>query len=211
MSELRCIHRHGPDTHPNCFRKGLVRRSDWWRNSRIGYLDIETSDLKADFGIMLSWCIKPRGVNKVFRDVITRDQIFNYEFDRAITQSLIDEMNNYDILVTYYGTGFDIPYIKTKGLYWDIPFPPFGTVYHWDLYYYCKRIFKTSRKSLDRITNYLGIKGKTHVDPEHWFKGAYGDKTALKYILDHNVEDVKILEQLHDRVWEYGKWKKTSL
>ena len=49
---FRCIHRHNGFDHPNCYdtEKGIIEK--------IGFLDIETSNLNADFGYVLSYCIK---------------------------------------------------------------------------------------------------------------------------------------------------------
>jgi len=112
MSEQRCIHRHTIKTHPNCFRMGLIKY-DWWTNKRIAYLDIETSDLKADFGIVLSWCLKFKNEKFIYSDVITKKDIENRTFDKRIIESLLKELEKVDIVVTYYGTNFDIPFLRT--------------------------------------------------------------------------------------------------
>jgi len=210
MSEQRCIHRHTIKTHPNCFRMGLIKY-DWWTNKRIAYLDIETSDLKADFGIVLSWCLKFKNEKFIYSDVITKKDIENRTFDKRIIESLLKELEKVDIVVTYYGTNFDIPFLRTRAERWRLDFPKFGFIYHWDLYYKVKRLFATRRKSLGVITHFLGIDGKTPLDPEIWFIAKYGDTKALEEILEHNEQDVIILERLHKRIEEYTRWDKRSL
>lgn len=210
MSEQRCIHRHTIKTHPNCFRKGLIKY-DWWANKRIAYLDIETSDLKANFGIVLSWCLKYKDDRFIYSEMITKKDLETRTFDKRIVKDLLEMLEEVDVVVTYYGTGFDIPFLRTRAEHWKLDFPKFGSIYHWDLYYKAKRLFLTHRKSLGVVTNFLGIKGKTPLDPEVWFIAKYGDEKALKQILEHNKQDVIILEKLHKRIEDYTRWERKSL
>jgi len=208
---LRCIHRHTIDTHPNCFQQGLIKREDWWHDKTIAYLDIEASNLDANWGFMLSWCIKYRDDDKIVSDIITQKELFEFKFDKRLVKTLIEELKNVDIVVTYYGTGFDLPFIRTRAMGYNIEFPEFGSVYHWDLYYKVRSKMKTHRKSLEVVTKFLGIQGKTHLESEWFMKAKYGNKNALKDLLHHNEEDVIILEKLHDRIWSYSKWIRTSI
>jgi uncharacterized protein YprB with RNaseH-like and TPR domain len=209
--ELRCIHRHTIETHPNCFRKGLIKREDWWHDKRIGYFDIEASNLDANWGFVLSWCIKYRDEDKIVSDIISQEEIYNMTFDKRVMKTLIEELENVDILVTYYGTGFDIPYIRTRALLWDYEFPEFGSIYHWDLYYKVRSKLKLSSNSLGSATKFFGIEGKTHLSPDWFMKAKYGHKKALKELLHHNEEDVLILQRLHDKLWKHSKWIRKSI
>ena len=211
-SNERCMHRHTKEEHPSCFKKGAVDRLLWYKNMKIGFLDIETSDFKANRGFMLSWAIKEASGDIAY-DVITRADIFSYDFDKRITKTLVDEMNKYDILVTYYGTGFDIPFTRTRALIQKFgrEFPVYGQVYHFDVYYRVRNLFKLTRNSLDAATHAFDIDGKTHLDLNIWTKAAYGHKQSLDYIVDHNLEDVRILEELFEIIKPYSKWAKRSL
>lgn len=230
--ELRCVHYHTFDEHPNCFYEGKVRTDKLWfieMGMKIGYLDIEASDLHADTGFMLSWAIKERG-GKTYYDLIKRDEIYSLEFDKRILQNLLTELEKYDIIVTYYGTNFDIPLINSRAIFWGFePVSNYKTqvqyvigkngeikekekivpkFYHWDLYYTVKSKLALSRNSLDVATSYFGIDGKTKLDRNIWLKGKYGDPQSLKYILEHNFYDVIILERLHNKLLQLQKWTK---
>ncbi len=209
--ELRCIHRHTIKTHPNCFKKGLIKRDDWWHDKKIAYLDIEASDLNANWGMMLTWCVKYRNDKNIRKGVITKKEIFDCKFDKRIIKELMEELKNVDIVVTYYGTGFDLPFLRTRAIYYDIDFPAFGSIYHWDLYYKVRSKLKTHRKSLEVVTKFFGIEGKTHLEPEMLFKAQYGDKKAMKELVHHNEEDVNILETLHNKLWRHAKWIRKSI
>ena len=235
MINLRCIHRHTIDEHPACFVKGLVKgeakreEQPWYVRDgfKIGYLDIETDGLRADFSTMLTWCVKEKG-GKVHHDAITKEELFNGKTDQRITQSLIDKMREFKIIVTYYGTGFDLPFVRTKALRYNMDFPAYDiyTEYtksgkeiirikpeliHWDIYYTVKSKMNLSRKSLDNACDYLGIKGKTPIDKDVWRLAKYGDKSALKEVLVHNKADVEILEQLHDKLVKFAKWERKGM
>lgn len=211
MGERRCIHRHTIKTHPNCFRKGLIKPETWWEGKKIGYFDIETTNLKANFGVVLSWCLKYENDKDIRYSLITKDELFNLKFDKRVVQELVEELKNVDILVTYFGKNFDVKYIRTKALYWGVDFPQYGSIYHWDVYYHVKKNLKLHRHSLDVVTNYLGIKGKTPLEWDTWLRAQYGDKKALNNVLKHNKGDVVILEKLHKKLGGFSKWIRSSI
>jgi len=470
MIEPKCIHRHSIKSHPNCFKKGLIRY-DWWENKKIGFLDIETSGLKADFDFMLTWCIKPLGSDKIAYSIVTKKEIFDGVFDKRIVNELLQELRKYDIIVTYYGcltpghrilkgdltwvpvetlkvgdellafddklplfngrrqykkavvtgtgrdvretceltlsdgtklvstldhkwlvrcrkgsggdqwqwktaselkpgdrmkrlltvwnadktydagwlagffdgegtinqplkkdrkpgehgfqitatqkegevldkaifclknlgfacsstqydrehpymrainilggkterlrflgsvrplrllknadlcklgafqsnfepvtivsvtpsgkqeiitlgtsagtyiaegfgshnTGFDIPFSRARADFFKLDFPKFGEMCHWDLFFHVRRLYATSRKSLEVITKFLGIPGKTKLEYNVWFRARFGDPKAIAKVLDHNKFDVIILEKLYERIKDYSKWIKRPM
>lgn len=226
MKKLRCIHRHTVDEHPNCFARGLVKQEikddkEWekltgqpwysYPGFKVGYLDIETDNLKADFGTLLTWALKDKG-GTVYSDTITKNDLFRGKnVDREIVERLCDLMREYRIIVTYYGTGFDLPFIRSKAVHYGIDFPGYGEIFHHDIYYLIKSKFNLSRKSLDSVCDYFGIDGKTPIDKESWRQAKYGEPKALSTVLEHNIGDVLILERLHEKVEPYRKWIKTSI
>jgi uncharacterized protein YprB with RNaseH-like and TPR domain len=75
---------------------------------------------------------------------------------------------------------------------------------HKDLYYVVRSKLKLHRSSLMAATEFFGIDGKTRIKPEYWQKARWGDKKSLKYVYDHNVADVEILELLHRKLEEHA-------
>lgn len=169
----------------------------------IGYFDIETTDLKADIGIILSWAIKERDKGIVKSACITKEEIVNGDFDRRVVAEMVDAMKEYDTLVTYYGTRFDIPYARTRALEYKFAFPTYRELSHKDLYYQVRRALQLHRNSLKAATKYFGIAGKTDIDISVWRKARYGDEKALQYVFKHNIADVRILERLHKKIELY--------
>jgi len=138
------------------------------QEKRLGYLDIETTSLKANIGIMLSWAIKTRDTSETTSALITKEEIFSGDYDKRIVEMLCEELNNYDTLLTYYGTRFDIPFIRTRAIDNNIRFPFYREVSHKDLYYQVRSKLRLNSNSLKTATEFLGIRGKTKLDPRVW-------------------------------------------
>lgn len=220
---IRCIHRHTIEEHPQCFANGELNENQvklleaetnkpWFIQDdyKIGYVDIETDGLKADFSTMLSWSIKEANGKNIY-DVITRKELFNGTTDQRILETLIDEMQKYKILVGYYSTKFDIPFVRTKALHYGMDFPEYGSAYHFDVFYVVKSKLCLSRKSLESACDYLNIKGKTPLDREVWRLAKYGDPAALAKVVEHNLGDTEILEVLHNKLTPFVKWTRRSV
>lgn len=190
-----------------------VPREHWWKQEGlvVGFLDIETTNLKANAGPMLSWAMKVRGEKEPRQDVITRAELLDKSYDRRIVQSCIDNIREMDAIVTYFGSRFDVPFLRTRAIGMGLDFPKFGEVFHWDLFYQARSKLLTHRKSLDAITAFMGIEGKTHLDMEIWFDARFGDQDALDYVVEHNLQDVLILEKAFDKLEPYAKWSRTSI
>src|SRR3990172_1983524 len=98
FSRQTCVHGHPYISHPNCLEKvvGYVER--------VGFLDIETSNFSASFGIVVTWCIKEKGgeISEGYLD----GKDFNDKdgfYDKRIMQACVDAMRKFDRLVVYWG------------------------------------------------------------------------------------------------------------
>jgi uncharacterized protein YprB with RNaseH-like and TPR domain len=185
----------------------------WVDGVRIGFLDIESSHLKANIGIMLSWSMKLKD-GEVLYDVINREEAIDKDKqDKRIVKSLLDAIDqNVDMLVTYYGTGFDIPFIRTRAMYWGFDdCLGHGDKIHYDLYYTVRGKLQLHSNRLAVATEFLGIEGKTRLPPETWGQARLGYPEALEYVVDHCNEDVIILEDLYNEVKKYKKMTRKSV
>jgi uncharacterized protein YprB with RNaseH-like and TPR domain len=240
VDKITCNHFHNADSHPACFAVGNVNHEKaqsvleeygkpWYQveGLKVGIIDIEADGLKSDFSTMLSWSIKEKNGPTV-HDVVTKAELFAGEGDKRIVQSCIDEMNKYKILIGYYSTGYDIPFIRTKALHHGLLFPGYvnedyekadGTIssrgfpeiYHFDMYYVVKSKLCLSRKSLDNACDYLHIKGKTPLDKDVWRRAKYGDPQALQLVVEHNIADCEILDELHEKLAPFAKFTRKSI
>jgi len=202
-------HRHSFLTHYNCYVKEQPDRE------RTAILDIETSNLKADYGIILTWCLKPLGKKEIIEDVITAADIKagrNGDEDRRVVKTLVAAMSNFDKVIGYYSKRFDLPYIRTRALNMGVEFPYYGTIQHVDVYDIIRNRFNLSRKTQENACrNLLGETEKNHIKGSIWRDAARGDQKALSYVLDHNRADVRDLEKLYFRVRDYARRHDVSI
>lgn len=197
MAYWRCEHNHNSFTHPACYER-FVRMPE-----KVGVLDIESSNLDADFGIVYCWSIKVVGSDELLTDRITKEDIKKGLYDKRIVQSLAEALPQFTKIVGYYSTGFDIPYVRTRALLHGIPFPVYGSIIHVDLYYTVKYKLKLHRNRLEVVTGVLAdvlgkLESKTRLDGKTWIKAGIGlEEDALKYIHEHNKIDVNLTEKLY--------------
>lgn len=211
-----CRHKHRYTEHPNCFVKEVLEKNGSFIR---GFLDIEASNLAADFGIILSYAIKVDGKKKIYADILTKKDLDSGVLDRRLLENLLNDLKNFDEIVTYYGTRFDIPFIRSRYLYWKqrdkkfakLQFPYYGYIKHKDVYYMAKNRLKIHRNRLEDVCRLLKIKGKTHFDGEHWVKSLTGNKKSLNYILDHNIKDVIILEKVYHELEPFVRQTNRSI
>lgn len=194
----RCKHGHRFIEHYGCYLQENKSKT------RIGFFDIEASNLKADFGIMLSWAILSDD-GEMFSDFITAKDLHG-KLDERIVRSCVDAMKKFDVIVGYYSTKYDIPYTRTRAHVQGIPFPEFGELQHKDVYYIIKAKFALSRNRLENASKLLaGKTEKTRMEPEQWVRALGGDKKSIEYIYDHNKRDVRDLRRLYHEVIRYVK------
>jgi len=178
---------------------------------KVGFFDIETSNLQADFGIMLCYCIKEAGKNKIYHRVITKEDL-NKHLDKAVVEQCIEDLKKFDRVITFYGKHFDVPFTRSRALYWGLDFPEYGQLHHDDIYFIIRNRFRIHRNRLeDACRLVLGKTRKTHLDATHWIKALQGDEKALKYILDHCKKDVRDLEDLYNKVINFARPQNASI
>jgi uncharacterized protein YprB with RNaseH-like and TPR domain len=192
----RCKHRHSMWHHPNCFPDSPMT------HEKIGFLDIETTDLKADFGYMLTWCIGGEG--EITYGQIKPSEIKKGTFDKRIVAELTKCMCKYDRLITHYGTKFDLPFIRSRAIKHGVEFPAFGEINHTDTWFMSKKLLKLRNNRLETICNHFGIASKGHrLIPDIWQRALAGDQKSLDFVLTHNAEDVESLEKVYILLKKY--------
>lgn len=205
----RCRHSHTYAEHPAC----------WWeeqqKKPKVGYIDIETSNLDANYGMIITYCILDDETDEIIENVVDINDVRKGDFDKHLCKQLIKDMLKFDVLKGYWSTGFDIPFIRARCLKWKLDFPIYKTIDHKDVYYMVKRLMKLNRNSLEVACKHLGIKGKNHVHADEWMQALMcdGEKQiqSINYILNHNKIDVKILKELDYRLKEFDRGQVKSI
>ena len=193
--------------HPCCFEKERPKKI--LTNPIIGSLDIETSNLKANYAIILSYAIKIHGSKKLIGRALTPEEMHSDVYDRDLIRECIDAMSKLDVCVTFYGSRFDIPTIRTRALFYKIPFPKHGTIKSCDVWRIARGKLNLHSNRLENICSFYGIPAKQHkMSPQVWTKSLSGDQKALDYVWAHNKEDVYSLEKVYNLLipFSHGKW-----
>jgi len=168
-------------------------------------MDIETTNLNADFGIILCGVIKPaNGKPKVFRgDKLNPNWDRKRSDDKDVVKALVEELEKYDIWIIYNGLKFDIAFIRSRLLKHGLS--PLGNKKLIDPVQLARNKLKMSYNSLEKVANHLGCNSKTEIDPDMWLKAALdGDRKAMSQIVVHCIEDVLTLEKVANQLKVYS-------
>lgn len=208
LSKLKCKHSHSYLDHWACWLEDHPEGE----KERIGYFDIEASGLKADYGMMLSWAIKDGNSNDCYYDVLTKKDIDSGHEDRRIVESCVDTLKQFTKIVTFYGTNFDFPFLRSRALITGVEFPSYGEIFHKDAYFIAKsKINLSSRRLENCCRQLLGKTEKTRIETTHWRGAMRGVPAALDYIVDHNCKDCTDLEKLYNVLAPFTKPSRTSI
>lgn len=175
---------------------------------RIAFTDGEMSNLRADFGQLLCAAItefNPLSARqlKAGRKPWTNTRLFQLDDyagrrydDRGLAIRWRDALEEYDVIVTWNGLQFDIPFLNTRLQRWKQR--ELRTPKHRDLMYTARYKMRLASSSLESVATHLnlharyGVK-KTRMEPERWTEALGGRYGAYRYILHHCVLDVKVL------------------
>lgn len=162
--------------------------------------DLETSNLNADYGIIL--CAGFKTVGKGQGTVIS---VQDYEGDilkreRALLKDLSAELLAADCWLTWFGTYFDIPFLNSRLLYHKLPVLP-ANFTHIDGWKVSRNRLKLRNNRLNTVQEFLGTEtAKDAVLGPVWIKALAGCHKSLKYIINHCKKDIKALDEVYQRL-----------
>ncbi len=193
-AELRTALHHLECGNAKYFAQRLKSR-DHWRlfetfREHTAFLDIETNGVPAAYGYITVVGI----YGKYGMTTLIHDDTLTYD-------RLCGELAKYDLLVTFFGSGFDLPYIRTQFPLISLDHP------HFDLCFAARRLgYKGGLKhiegefDLQRPSNVEGLTGWDAVHLWHAWRG--GDTDARMRLIEYNEMDVKNLEPLAELVFD---------
>jgi uncharacterized protein YprB with RNaseH-like and TPR domain len=173
---------------------------------REGFLDIENDSVgrgAGNFGIMYSYAIAPMDETKKIDHAVLTERSLKAE--RTLLKTMLKDMKKYDLIYTWYGSGHDIPVMRTRCAYHKLPFPEYMEMYHKDLYYTVRGKYKFHSNRLEAVAHFFGVSSKTFLEPNIWIAAKFGVMSAFKYIDKHCIEDVKTLRKVYHKVVPYYK------
>lgn len=136
--------------------------------------------------------------------------------DKRLVKHCVEDLKRFDRIVGYYSSRFDMPFCRSRALFWNLNFPTYSELLHTDLYFAVRNKLKLSRSRQQTAYNYLIDEPVTvHKASSYgrgvWTRAATGDKKAIEYILTHNKEDVLMLEALWKKLEVFTRRSDTSI
>ena len=197
--------------HPQCFLKEYADRIG--TRESVGFLDIEATNLHADFGYILCYSLKPLD-GEIIRKSVTPQDIRSYVFDLNVMKQFLKDIEPFTRLVGFYSKDyrFDIPFLRTRALKHELEFPEWRDYLFTDVYDLSKPKLRLSHNRLQNVCDLFQIPSKQHrMNPDVWQKAMAGSKHALDYIQLHCDEDVISLEGVYKKLHMFSRVSKTSM
>ncbi len=157
------------------------------------YLDIETSSLDADSGMVVA-------VGYAERDE-KPDILFvkSFEDEKAVISFIFGRIKDKRI-VTFNGTNFDIPFLIARGLKYDLYLPQMEMM---DLYLWARRFLRLQSRRFHEICLFYNIPHEEISGKEVnelFIKAMSGDNSATERIVTHLTQDVEALRAFHKKI-----------
>ena len=160
---------------------------------------------------MYCYCIKDSQSDRIYQKIVNKRTLAK-DLDKHVIEGCIKDLKKFDRIVTFYGAKFDLPFVRTRATYWQLPFPFYKTLLHTDIYYIVRNKFRIHSNRLETAYNTLvGKSRKTHFGRDYWIRAMQGDKESLSYILDHCRRDVLDLEELYNVIQDFAMKRDLSI
>lgn len=159
----------------------------------VAMFDIESTGREADYHSVLCLSVKPYG--KKPHSFIARTP----GDDRALLEAAIPDLESYPVWVTYYGKGFDIPFIRTRLVKHGLP--DINKQLHLDAYWTGKSNLLTGRRSQAHLIEWLDLGNKKMtISPDTWNAVIADPAKHMPVIRKRCESDCMGLEGLYDRI-----------
>lgn len=181
------------------------------REPKILLWDIEASDLAANFGFTFCIGYKWMGEKKVhlvsirdFKSAFAEDPTN----DLHVVAHFSDVLAQADYHVTWYGARFDLPFLQTRSI--ELGLPPLPDRPHVDAWRIAKYKLRFNSNRLETVSRSIAIAPgakqsfKTPIDAKCWVKAKAGHVDSIKYIEEHCVADVDVLENVFQKIRPYA-------
>lgn len=161
------------------------------------FVDLETTNLKANFGRILCGSVADMFGNvQTFRIDEAPFKRARRRDDVALAVALRDYLEQFDFMVTWYGKMFDVKYLNTR-LAIGNERPLRSDIIHLDNIFTSRWALALHSSRLDAVAKTFRLPvQKTGLDPEIWNDAADGDKEAMDYVVEHCEKDVLVLRQV---------------
>ena len=179
---------------------------------KIAAVDFETTSLRALMGRILCGSILPIA-NVDPRNLKTKPKPYCLRGDRApfknmddttddvaLCEALRDEIHQYNMIVTWNGKLFDIPFLNARLA--KAGKPLCQPQMHLDLMYFAGGVsLRVGSRKLVNVQKFLGLEeSKTDISWEQWQRAASLNHAAMNEVVYHCNQDVEVLAQAYHRM-----------
>ena len=165
---------------------------------RIVFLDLETSSLEADGGIIVGAGVMSEAGESEYFEARRTGQ------EKPLLSKLLKRLESSEVIVTWSGRGFDIPFLTTRLLKHSMDPRPVLGMMHVDLNEVVKSRLRLTFTYLDHVCDFLGIrtdKGPMGLEvPSLFVKALEGDEAASRSIRNHCLDDLRVTRQVFLRL-----------
>lgn len=163
----------------------------------MAYLDIETNTKKANEGMVVA-------IGLLTDDKPEVRFAGTLEEERKALEWLREKLKGCELLVTWYGSGFDIPFLLTRALVHNVDLTKLAELQMLDLCEWSRANLLLSSYKLSSVARFLGVNMSTNFhggDVLTLFKLVErGDFEARRLIVEHCKEDLTLLKRIHERL-----------
>jgi uncharacterized protein len=183
-------------TFPKCFMGKLGDSRPM--AAKIIILDIESTSLEGDAGVLIgAGLISVAGRSEYLEARKTSEE-------RSLLLKLGKRLENFDVLVTWNGRSFDLPFLTTRLMKHGLDPRPILRKSHIDLADIVKSRLRLTFTYLDHVCDFFQIdrkKGPMGMDvPRLYVQAVEGDRKALTAIREHCLDDLQATRQVFLRL-----------
>ncbi len=176
---------------------------------KIMILDIESSGLKADFANCFCFGYMWHGAKQAHIlstldvvDTCKSCRRVDTAQDAKLMKLVYDKISEADMVVTWYGKVFDWKFLNTRML--EAGLPPLPDLPHVDLLFTAKHHLALTSNRLANVQEFLRLPtAKTQLTKRVWRRAQAGHVGDIKYIIDHCIKDVLVLDQTYQKLKPY--------
>lgn len=162
--------------------------------AKIVVLDIETTSLEGDAGVLVGAGLMSDAGRAEYLEARRTSE------EKLLLLKLTKRLENYDVMVTWNGRSFDVPFLTTRLMKHGLDPRPILRISHIDLADVVKGRLRLTFTYLNHVCDFFQIereKGPMGLDvPNLYVRALEGDEKASAAIRKHCLDDLQATRQL---------------
>src|SRR3989442_9731983 len=155
---------------------------------KVAILDIETTSLEADAGVLVGAGLMSEAGRGEYLEAKRTSE------EKSLLSKLAKRLESYDVIVTWNGRSFDIPFLTTRLMKHGLDPRPLLRKPHIDLADVVKSRLRLTFTYLDHVCDFFQVdrkKGAMGLDfPHLYVRALEGDRRASLSIREHCLDDL---------------------